>query len=162
MDAKLIIVSVAIALSLNGCKKSPSQPESPKIEKNVALEKLKSTICRPENDDKEVTVEGFFDMTDLNFRCDRNIDNSTCWFSIKANADDDNGLSLKVVQGNAKNNVKEYEEGRDFRVENIVVLDSIGKRIALNQKVKVTGKASVIGPAPDYTCTMEASKIERL
>ena len=116
-----------------------------------------SKACSPENDNKYIEISGF--LTDKKSVFCSNIGggNVKCGFSFveTPNAEKDMGADIEV--GTSANTVEQLP--KSYKSEDIKIRDDNGNMINLADKVKLTGKLSVV-PGSER-CFMTVTKIEK-
>jgi hypothetical protein len=163
MNRIFFCLTLSIGFMLSACGESTPSGK-PNEQTSIAPEKSDvpvamdlSKMCHKDNDDKKAIVEGFLDAPSILYSCSGPADKVTCGFDLKAAASDEEGKRTMIVQGTGNNKVEKYE-GKSFDKKKLALLDNNGKKITINQKVKITGEVVIASS----TCWIDADKIEAL
>lgn len=126
--------------------------------RGVPVEHAKA--CTPENDKKTIEVAGYLEPRNFMY-CSNRGGRMECGFDLH-----DAPMSGKIVrvdleQGTSANMVEKLESG--FKKEEVKIHDNTGAVIDLADKVKLTGKITVVPPSggTDGVCFMQVEKIQR-
>ena len=145
--AWLVLVLTAVALG-SACAET----------KGVPVEF--ASACSPENDKKVVEVTGFLEPRNFMY-CSNRGGRMECGFDLKDTPGSKNIVRVDLEEGTSANMVEKLEKG--FKTEDVKIHDKTGAVIALSDKVRVSGKITVVPPNgnAEGVCFMQATKIER-
>lgn len=119
-----------------------------------------ANACSPENDKKVIEVAGYLEPRSFMY-CSNRGGRMECGFDLKEAPESDKKFSADLEEGTSANMVEKLEKG--FKREDVKIHDNTGDVIRLENKVRVTGKISIVPPAGNSAgvCFMQVTKIER-
>ena len=122
---------VASSLLIVGCG-------PPALGEELAIDAL----CKPENNDKRVSVAGHFSAAGLLTMCSTMGDKQTCSFKITKTADaEEPAVTVSFVMGDGENQMAPLPE--EFKREDIKIKALGGKIVGDRAHIKVTGRALI-------------------
>jgi hypothetical protein len=116
-----------------------------------------SKACSSENDNKYIEVGGFLNGKTSVFCSNIGGGSVKCGFSFKESPTSEKDMGADIEVGTGANTVEELP--KDYKSENVKIRDNNGNVINLADKVKLTGKLSVV-PGSER-CFMTVKKIEK-
>lgn len=116
-----------------------------------------SKACSPENDGKNIETSGFLSDDGHVFCSNIGGGSVKCGFSFKANPGDAKDMGADITVGSGANSVEELS--KSYKSADIKIRDNNSNVINLADKVKLTGKLSVV-PGSER-CFMTVTKIEK-
>lgn len=147
---KLIVLTLVLAAGtfMSGCADV----------KGVPVEH--ANACNAENDKKVIEVSGFLEPRSFMY-CSNRGGRMECGFDLKDALGSDKIVRVDLEEGTSANMVEKLEKG--FKREDVKIHDNTGAVIALTDKVRVTGKISIVPPFgnAEGVCFMQVSKIEK-
>lgn len=119
-----------------------------------------ANACIAENDKKVIEVAGFLEPRSFMY-CSNRGGRMECGFDLKDAPGSEKIVRVDLEEGSSANMVEKLDKG--FKREDVKIHDNTGGIIALADKVKVTGKITVVPPAGETegVCFMQVTKIER-
>lgn len=145
---RLILLSAFVALASVAC--------------NTVGEPMEfANACKPENEKKYIEVSGVLAQRG-SVLCSNTGGRMECGFDLLESAGSKNIVRVDIAQGSGSSSVEKLESG--YKKEDIKIHDNSGNLVALDvDKVKVTGKMSVVAPMGNAAgvCFMQVNKIER-
>ena len=142
MKALLFAVLTAAAALLSAC----SKPATPLDIANA---------CTGDNDGKSVSTSGFLDDHGSIF-CSNIGGRMDCSLDFVAAPGGARVFGAEIEQGSGSSEIEKFESG--YKLGDLKIHHATGGLIKLSDKLRVTGKLSVV---PGSTCFMEIDKIEK-
>ena len=144
MKQTLLIILLAAIISACGAK--------------TAVQVNLLEVCSPDNQDKDVTASGYLDDGEKGLLCSNpGAKRMSCGYSVLTNPGGPKVFSAFIDNGNGANQAEKMPAG--YKKEDIKVRDEKASVISLADKVKLTGRMTVL--ANRMGCSMEVDKIER-
>lgn len=110
----------------------------PSLGEEVAIDDL----CKPANNEKRVSVSGYFSSEGFLTLCTTQGTKKTCSFSLRKSADQkEPAVTIHLVIGDGENQMKDLPE--EFKPSDIQIKAVDGKVVGENGHIKVTGKALI-------------------
>jgi len=104
----------------------------------IAIENL----CKPENNDKRVSVSGYFSAEGFLTMCSSQGSKKTCSFDLRKTADtEDPHVTIHIVMGEGESQMIDLP--KDFKAEDIKIKAVGGKVVGEKAHIKVTGRALI-------------------
>jgi hypothetical protein len=145
--ATLLLASLVLASS--ACRHEPKPGESI------------DAVCKVENDDKEVTVSGYFRGPKLLSFCGTSCQMRLVDRMTSKDDDDVKSVTINVPVGSGNNAMK--EPPKKFTEKDLEVNDKSGGKVRAGSVVRVTGKALVSDLGGHLSCQISSiSRIEKL
>ena len=118
------------------------------------------TACAAENDGKVLEISGYLVPRKFMY-CSNRGGRMECGFDLKESPESEKVFRVDLEQGTGANTVNELASG--FKPEDVKIRDKNGEEIQLSERVRLTGKTSVVPPAgnTEGVCFMQVEKIER-
>ena len=145
---KKVIYIILLAATVSACAK------------NAVVEAHLLEACSPANGGKDVAVSGYLDDkggTGVVCTNPGTADRLTCGYAVLTDPGGEKVFSAFIDQGMGKNQGEKPAAG--YKKEDIKIRDDKGSVISLSDKVKLTGKMTVL--ADRRGCYMAVDKIER-
>jgi hypothetical protein len=119
-----------------------------------------ASACSTENDKKVVEVTGYLEPRAFMY-CSNRGGRMECGFDLKDTPESDKIVRVDLEEGTSANMVEKLEKG--FKKEDVKIHDNTGAVIRLSNKVRATGKISIVPPAgnSEGVCFMQVTRIER-
>ena len=145
---KTVIPIILIAAITFGCTKEEAPVEAHLLE-----------ACAPANGGKVVTTSGYLgDKGGTGIMCSNpGAVPMTCGYSVLIGPDGEKVFSAFIEQGFSRNQAEKLAAG--YKEEDIKIRDDKGSLISLSDKVKLTGRVTVL--AERRGCFMAVDRIER-
>ena len=118
------------------------------------------SACVAENDGKVLEISGYLIPRKFMY-CSNRGGRMECGFDLKESPESDKVFRVDLEQGTGANTVNELASG--FKPEDVKIRDKNGDEIKLSERVRLTGKTSIVPPAgnSEGVCFMQVEKIER-
>ena len=131
MRLPLVRGVTALALCLVACG-------PPSLGEEVSIDDL----CKPANNDKRVSVSGYFSSEGFLTLCSTQGSKKTCSFSLRKSADQkEPSVTIHLVMGDGENQMKDLPE--EFKSSDVQIKAVDGKVVGEGGHMKVTGKALI-------------------
>lgn len=119
-----------------------------------------ANACAADNEKKVIEVAGFLEPRSFMY-CSNRGGRMECGFDLKESPGSDKIVRVDIEQGSSANMAEKLESG--FKAEDVKIYDNARNRINLAEKVKVTGKMSIVPPyqGSEGVCFMKVTKIEK-
>ena len=115
-----------------------------------------ATVCAADNEKKYISTSGYLDDKGGVF-CSNTGGRMDCGFAVLAEPGGDKKFSADIEEGSGADQVEKLQSG--YKTEDIKIHDDTAAIIKLSDKVKLTGRMSIV---PDGSvCFMKVDKIER-
>lgn len=140
---KTILIFTVLMTLLTACSKPPA------VSVDIA------SACVGENDGKYLSTVGFLDDRGSIF-CSNTGGRMDCSLNFVAAPGGERVFGAEIEQGSGASEIEKF--GSSYKSDDLKIHDSTGALIKLTDKIRVTGKLSVV---PGSTCFMEIDKIEK-
>jgi hypothetical protein len=149
MMIKGIFLAIAASVLLISCGTPQGKP--------VDL----ANACSPDNEKQYLEVSGYIVPRSSVFCSNIGGGRLECGFDFSDSANGEKKMGAEIEQGSGANTVDKLPSG--YKKGDIKIRDNSGNPIALNDKVRVTGKMSIAPAAPggQGVCFMKVEKIEK-
>jgi hypothetical protein len=119
-----------------------------------------SNACGAENDKKVIEIAGFIEPRSFMY-CSNRGGRMECGFDLKEAPSSDKIVRVDIQQGSSANMAEKLESG--FKREDVKIYAENRSPIRLDDKVRVTGKMSIVPPyeGSEGVCFMHVTKIEQ-
>lgn len=119
-----------------------------------------SSACAAENEKKVIEVAGFLEPRSFMF-CSNRGGRMECGFDLKETPGSSEKVRVDIEQGSSANMAEKLESG--FKKEDVKIFANSGDPIRLEEKVRLTGKMSIMPPfeGSEGVCFMKVTKIEQ-
>ncbi len=120
-----------------------------------AVEFELSKACVADNDGKYISTTGFLDDKGSIY-CSNTGGRMDCSLDFIAAPGGERVFGAEIEQGSGSSEIEKFESG--YKRDDLKIHDASGGLVKFSDKVRVTGKLSVV---PGSTCFMEIDKIEK-
>jgi hypothetical protein len=114
-----------------------------------------ANACVGDNDGKYLSTSGFLDDKGSIF-CSNTGGRMDCSLDFLASPGGQRVLGAEIEQGSGSSEIEKFASG--YKREDLKIHDANGALVSLSDKIRITGKLSVV---PGSTCFMEIDKIEK-
>ncbi|MEO7539430.1 MAG: hypothetical protein ABIV21_05345 [Pyrinomonadaceae bacterium] len=119
-----------------------------------------ANACAVGNDKKVIEVAGFLEPRQFMY-CSNRGGRMECGFDLKDAPGSKNIVRVELEEGSSANTAEKMDSG--FKKEDVKIHDNTGSIIGPGDKVRVTGKISIVPPFgnAEGVCFMQVTKIEK-
>jgi len=120
-----------------------------------------ANACSDGNNEKYIEVSGILKNKGGIF-CSNTSGRMECGFRLMKDETDTEGFTADLAVGSSANTVEKIE--KNFKPEDLKIRDNAGEFVRIGDKLRLTGKITVVKDATDPkggVCYMKVDKIER-